>query len=102
MPTYLYFCSHCQKEFEEFHSISFVLENCPKCEAEGQEVKLQKLINYASGGIVKLTGQELADKIKSDATQIQKDAANNEKKYANLLGENKYEQLQTQLDRRGR
>jgi putative FmdB family regulatory protein len=35
MPTYLYCCDTCKREFEEFHSINDKLEECPKCKADG-------------------------------------------------------------------
>lgn len=37
MPTYIYFCQQCNEEFEEIHSISTQLEECPKCKAAGKE-----------------------------------------------------------------
>jgi putative FmdB family regulatory protein len=37
MPTYLYSCEQCKQEFEEYHSMSHVLEECPKCKANGKE-----------------------------------------------------------------
>ena len=35
MPSYLYFCENCNKEFEEFHSINTKLEECPMCKEQG-------------------------------------------------------------------
>lgn len=102
MPTYLYECP-VHGEFEEYHSISILLEDCPKCKEEGKEVqKIKKLINCNAKGVVQLTGQDLADKVKADAAQLQRDANRDEKVYANLLGNDRYQQLQTQMDRRKR
>jgi putative FmdB family regulatory protein len=103
MPTYLYECKD-HGEFEEYHSISHLIEECPKCQAEGKEVvqKVKRLICGTSKGIVELTGQDLVDKVKADAKQLQKDAAKNENIYANVLGESHYHNLQTKMDRRRR
>lgn len=103
MPTYLYECPD-HGEFEEYHSMSHLIEDCPKCQAEGKETvqKVKRLICGTSRGIVELTGQDLVDKVKSDAKQLQRDASKSEKIYSNILGEEKYHQLQTKMDRRGR
>ena len=103
MPTYLYECSK-HGEFEEVHSIKITLEDCPKCQEEGLvPQKLKPLISGGSGrGIVELTGQDLVDKCKADARQIKKDAAKNEQVYANLLGADKYQALQTRMDKQKR
>jgi putative FmdB family regulatory protein len=47
MPTYLYECS-VHGEFEETHSITIQLEDCPKCKEAGLEPK--KLTRLISGG----------------------------------------------------
>jgi putative FmdB family regulatory protein len=48
MPSYEYFCEKCNKEFEETHSISTELEECPECKKNGLDpVKPKRLI---SGG----------------------------------------------------
>lgn len=95
MPTYLYLCESCNKEFEEFHSISFELKECPLCKADG---KLKKLINTSSKGIIELTGQEYVDKVKVDAQNLKKEIYSNEKAYASMLGETLYNNLQTKMD----
>ena len=54
MPTYTYHCET-HGEFEEVHSITTQLEDCPKCKEEGVEPKkLTRLIS--SGGNFILTG----------------------------------------------
>jgi putative FmdB family regulatory protein len=100
MPTYLYECPT-HGEFEEFHSMSKMLEVCPKCQEAGlaEPKKLKQLINCLSKGTVELYGQELVDKLKGDAQQIKKDIAKSDKAYANLLGDDKYHALQTRMDR---
>lgn len=56
MPTYLYECE-AHGEFEEIHSITEKLEECPKCKAEGRlNSKLNRLITggnfiLSSGGV---------------------------------------------------
>jgi predicted nucleic acid-binding Zn ribbon protein len=100
MPTYLYECS-VHGEFEEEHSIKITLEDCPKCQVENlTPQKLKPLISGGSGrGIVELTGQDLVDKCRDDARKIKDEASRDAKKYANLLGEDRYHQLQTRIDR---
>jgi|SRR6185436_1200616 len=100
MPTYLYKCP-IHNEFEEEHSIKIKLDFCPKCKEEGKdEIKIERLINCMTIGVVELTGQDLVNKIKQDAKNLKEDASKNEKIYANLLGEDKYQNLQSQMDRR--
>ena len=102
MPTYLYECPN-HGEFEEFHSIKITLEDCPKCKEEGLEPqKLKRLICAATPGKVELTGQDLVDHVKSDAKRIQKEASKNANLYSNLIGGDRYHQIQTRLDRRGK
>jgi len=53
MPTYLYFCEECQKEFEENHSINQELQECPECKLAGRPGKKpQRLIAGGSGFIL--------------------------------------------------
>jgi putative FmdB family regulatory protein len=101
MPTYEYECPT-HGEFEEIHSIKIKLEHCPQCKEEGKEQTVKRLISLGGKGVVELSGQELINKLKGDAKQLQKDAAKSEKIYSNLLGESKYNDLQTRLDRRNR
>ena len=100
MPTYEYQCEDCKHEWEDFVSMSAPLpEVCPSCHAKG---KTQKLISLGSKGIVELYGQDLVDKIKGDAQKMKQEAAKNENVYANLLGEEKYQSLQTKMDQQKR
>lgn len=102
MPTYLYKCP-VHNEFEEEHSIKIKLEFCPKCTEEGKsDMPIERLINCVTKGVVELTGQELIDRAKQEGKQLAKEAANSEKVYSNLLGEGRYHNLQTRMDRRKR
>lgn len=100
MPTYLYKCP-IHNEFEEAHSIKIKLEFCPKCQNENNiETKIERLINCMSKGVVELGNQELVAKLKQDAKDLQMNASKSDKIYANLLGEDKYQAMQSQMDRR--
>jgi hypothetical protein len=103
MPTYIYCCQR-HGEFEEFHSITIKLEDCPKCIEEGTSPpeKVQRLINSMTKGVVQLEGNDLVAFVKESAKNEQREAASNEKKYANLLGEQKYNDMQTRFDRNRR
>lgn len=101
MPTYEFMCEQCDHEWEEFLSITAPNpESCPNCNKNGN---IKKLISGGSGkGIVELTGHDLKDHLKSEAKKIKAEAHSNPTKYANLLGEERYHNLQTKLDRRNR
>lgn len=102
MPTYLYECP-IHKEFEEFHSMSKTIEYCPKCEEEKLEPqKVKRLINCSSKGKVELYGDDLVTRVKEDAQKMNKDIHSKEREYANILGPEKYNQMQTRLDRQKR
>jgi putative FmdB family regulatory protein len=51
MPTYLYRCKQCKKEFEIYHSILTTMRTCPDCGGE-----LEKLITPNAGFIFKGSG----------------------------------------------
>lgn len=98
MPTYLYKCTT-HNEFEEEHSIKIKLEFCPKCAQEGKnDVKIERLINCVSKGVVELYGQDLVNKLKQDVKQLKTDMHKSDKIYSNLLGDTKYENLQRKMD----
>ncbi len=103
MPTYLYLCEQ-HGEFEQEHSIKIKLEVCPKCQEENinPPLPVTRLINNCTIGVVELTGQDLVDKVKSDAQNLKKEMSKSTNTYANMLGESRYHQLQTKLDRRGK
>lgn len=99
MPTYEHQCNTCNHEWEDSYSIKADPPKvCPSCSAE----TVTRLISLGGKGVVELTGQELIDKVKGDAQQLKKDAAKSEKVYANLLGEQKYQDLQNRLDKQKR
>lgn len=102
MATYLYLCEPQNEEFEEEHSISIKLESCPKCKDAGRPDHMPKRLIYATFGTVQLEGQDLVDKIKADTVQLKKDMHKKESVYANLLGDDKYNKLQTKLDKQKR
>jgi len=101
MPSYDYFCET-HGTFEEFHSIMIKLEFCPKCKEGGLEQPVERLISAGSKGIVELYGEELVESCKAEGKKIQQEAATDAKRYANLIGEGRYHQIQTQLDRRSK
>lgn len=101
MPTYEYDCPT-HGVFEEVHSIKIKLEHCPQCKEDGKETPVKRLISLGGKGVVELTGAELVSKVKADAAQLKKEAAKSEKVYSSLLGEDKYQSLQTSIDRRKR
>jgi len=99
MPTYFHVCENpdCNHEWEEEYSIKADPPKvCPKC---GQETAKRMISGGSGRGIVELTGHELSQKIREDAQKIKSDAARSDKTLANLVGEQKFHQLQTERDR---
>lgn len=97
MPTYEFRCQNaeCKHEWEDYLSIVAPdPEECPTCKAK----QVLRLCSLGSKGVVELTGDALTDKIKQDVKVLKADAAKNEKVYANMLGEDKYQALQVRLD----
>lgn len=97
MPTYLHVCENleCNNEWEDYYSMSQDPPKvCPKCSQE----TAKRVICGSNRGIVELYGTDLVDKIKGDVRKLKSDAAKDEKVYANLLGEEKYQSLQTKMD----
>jgi hypothetical protein len=100
MPTYLYKCVHeqCVGEFEEYHSISIKLEECPHCNLAGRGSQpLERLINGGGSGkgIVEKSFNELRESIPGDVAKIKQRASRDEKFLANLVGESKYHRNQS-------
>ena len=85
MPEYEHVCKKCNQEFEQEYSIK---ANPPtKCPLCGEEGHVERLISGGNGkGIVNLTGQDLRDKIQSDAMKMKKRALTNENYAMNLFG----------------
>jgi len=101
MPTYDYECPT-HGIFEEFHSTSIKLEQCPQCKEAGKDQEIKRLISLGSKGVVELYGNDLVDKLKEDVQKLKGEAAKDEKVYSNLLGEDKYQAMQTKIDRQKR
>jgi len=99
MPTYLYECET-HGEFEEYHSIRTKLEECPQCKEANLPVKAPKrLITGNSKGVVILSGHELTAKTKEDIHKLKQEVYTDSKKYANIVGEDRYHNIQTKMDR---
>jgi putative FmdB family regulatory protein len=95
MPTYEFLCAseECKHEWEDFLSMSAPIPACPVCGKEGK-----RLISGMSGrGIVNLTGNDLVNKVKQDAKNLENHAANNENYAANFVGDI-YQKKQQQID----
>ncbi len=101
MPVYDHKCQNdkCQHEWEDEYSIKVdPPTTCPKCLQE----TAKRLISLGGKGKVELYGQDLIDKLKSDAKKEAKEIYNSDKKYANMIGEDHYHKIQTRLDRKNR
>lgn len=99
MSTFLYICEFNNQEFETEHSVHTKLTECPICQEKGLTQHAPKrLIASANSGKVILTGHEYDAKVKEDTMKMSKEIHSSENKYANLLGESKYQQMQQQLD----
>lgn len=100
MPTYEFQCEDCKHEWEVYQSMSAPNpDECPSCKVKD---KVKKLISLGSKGVVELYGQDLVDKIRADAKKTKEEAAKDEKVYANLLGEDKYQSIQVRMDEQKR
>lgn len=101
MPTYEYRCTINDIEFEEFHSIVTQLEECPICKEKNLEQhKPKRLISGGSGkGNVILTGHDLIEKTKSDTAKLKQEIKTNEKLHANIVGEQRFQEIQTNMDK---
>ncbi len=102
MPTYAHQCQNkdCSHEWEDDYSIKQdPPTTCPQC----KQKTAKRLISGGSGrGIVELSGNDLVAKVKADAQQLKRDASKKESVYANLLGESKYQDLQSRMDKQRR
>jgi len=101
MPTYEHQCTNveCLNEWEADYSIKVdPPTTCPKCNQE----TAKRVIALSGKGVVELSGHELVAKTKEDIVKLKQEMKSNTNLYANMLGEDKYHQLQTKLDRRNR
>ncbi len=101
MPTYDHICSDeiCGFEWEAEYSIKDDPPTiCPRCKKE----TAKRMISSATPGVVELYGQELMSKLKADGVKIRNHAYKSEKAYASLLGDDKYQAIQQQMDKNKR
>lgn len=97
MPCYEHICDGCQHEWEDIYSFKDpVPTECPECHKQGQ---VRRLISLPAQGVVELTGHDLQAKIKSDARKMKSDMSKSENVYANMLGEDRYQSVQTKMDK---
>jgi hypothetical protein len=92
MPNYEYLCEISGEEFEEFHSIKIVLEDCPLCKEAGREPHAPKrLISGGSGkGIVEQSFSEMKSNFQNDVNKFKRELYSSENKFANFVGEDVY------------
>jgi hypothetical protein len=99
MPTYLHACDNpdCPtEEWEDYYSIASEPQiECPTCHQNGHRL----IGGGGSGrGIVSLTGNDLVNKVKSDAKALENVARHNENFAANFVSPDIYEKKQSQID----
>jgi len=103
MPEYLYLCEVSNEEFETEHSIKIELEECLVCKKKELPThKPKRLIAGKTLGVVDYTGHELMQKTKEDAAKLKKEVYGSEKGYSSVIGEQRYHDIQTRMDRRNK
>jgi NAD-dependent SIR2 family protein deacetylase len=98
MPEYLHLCASCKHEWEETYRIPKNIKevpNCPKCDKKDNVKRLL----YSTAGKVELTGQDLRSHLKSEGKKEAKKLYTSEKEYAKFIGDDKYQKLQTKIDK---
>ena len=98
MPEYAHRCNNeeCKNEWEDTYSIKKdPPTECPKCHQQTAE----RLISLNGKSVVELTGNELREKVLSDAKAYKAELGRNEKAHASFVGEAKYEAIQSSMDR---
>ena len=78
MPTYTYRCEKCDLTFEEFHSMSEVLEKCHKCNSSvervvSKNINIKKNHNFSRkkpGNVVKQYIKDVKEEIKQEKKRI--------------------------------
>lgn len=101
MPTYFHVCENqeCSFEWEDDYSIKAEPpKDCPKCLKQ----TAKRMISLCGKGVVELVGEEITKKTEEDVRKLKSDMHRSEKMYANLLGEDRYQRMQTQIDKRRR
>ncbi len=77
MPKYAYKCSACGEQFEVFHLMSEVLENCEKC---GAECSLKKVISYPINVQKNEKKQKVGEVVKQHIEEARQDIKKEKKK----------------------
>ncbi len=96
MPEYEHLCHACQGNFEDFYSVHDPIPSkCPLCQVEGQ---IQRLISCRSKGKVEMSREELKKFIQNEAASAVQRARVDENYRANLIGEERYHNIQTAKD----
>ena len=99
MPTYCHICTNkkCNNEWEDDYSIKAdPPKQCPKCKKD----TAKRVISGGSGrGIVELTGRELKEHLVSEGNKLKMEMYQSEKKYASFLGDDKYQNIQSGMDK---
>lgn len=97
MPSYLHGCYECEHKWEDFYSINAEPPTiCPECGG-----KARRLISGAPSFKVKLEGNELKQHIKDERKKIRNQVKSDEKLRANLMGEEKYNNTQNNVQKIG-
>ncbi len=102
MPTYLHQCQdeNCKEEWEDYYSMSKDPPTvCPKC---NQETAKRVISFQQSRGIVELSGDDYKSAVLADGQRIKKEMYRDERKYANMLGESTYQNMQQRIDKNKR
>lgn len=101
MPVYYHECQNteCLHAWEDQYSIKLDPPKiCPKCNQE----TAKRMISMTANPIVELSGDDLVKKVKGDANQMRRDMHKSENLYSNLLGPDRYQSMQTKMDKRGK
>lgn len=96
MPTYLHTCTTCNHEWELVYGMTEdPPTECPNCHAQ----TAKRLISFASPGKVELSGHELKEQVAKETKDFVEQVKRDPNLKANLLGENKFHEAETQRDR---
>jgi putative FmdB family regulatory protein len=98
MPLYDYYCDSCKQEWETSHS--WKDPPLTVCELCNQADQVKRLITMANKGTVELTGQDLKQHIKEETQKFQREVKGNEKAWANVVGEDRYQSQVKNRERR--
>ena len=84
MPKYFYRCKGCDHEFEIYHSIHDLLQNCDKCEVQETLIRVPSLVHNISikqgpktkkavGSIVNKFIKDTKEEIKQEKEKLSKE-----------------------------